>query len=78
MDTKKVADDLVERYLGYMPSINEYYLEHEPDRDAAKECALIDVNGTIERHKYYASSMPSIFKRKLEDWQEVKEHLNNM
>lgn len=43
MDYEIKAKELVEKYLGYMPSVNEYYHEYEPDFDGAKQCALIAV-----------------------------------
>jgi hypothetical protein len=44
MTAEEKAKELVKKYIDYMPSVNEYYQEHEPDEDSAKECALITVD----------------------------------
>lgn len=44
MSKEDQAKELVEKYLPYTPSVNEYYMDHKPDYDIAKKCAIIAID----------------------------------
>ena len=72
MDTKKKAEELVEKYQELLSKhiFNGYF-------DVAQECAILCVDEIIESH-HSCEDCEEEGSIELRDWGRVKEHLNNM
>ena len=78
MKAEDKAKELVNKYLDYMPSIYEYYHEHVPDHDSAKECAIIAVDEilkpiSVKTGINFTTVNPSYAQEKY--WKEVKKEI---
>ena len=74
MDTKKVADDLVEKYINLIEDVGT---DSYQDRKTAKQCAILCVEEIMEAH-HSCEDCEEEGSIELRDWRKVKEHLNNM
>ncbi len=70
MDTKKVADDLVEKYINLIEDVGT---DSYQDRKTAKQCAILCVDEILD-----ILINDLVEDRIAKYWTEVKEHLNNM